>query len=51
MTSQGEDTTKVQIGEPTSFIGLLIEIWLKGYLQEQELLKKQLHYQRLPQYG
>ena len=45
MTSQGEDTTKVQIGEPTSFIywghlqdygwGFFIQVWGRGYLQEQ----------------
>lgn len=37
MTEQSTGTTKVQLGEPVSLIGVIYRsIWVKGYLEKQE---------------
>ena len=51
MTDQSKDTTKVQLGKPMSFIGIIYRNMGEGLLKEAEMSQRQVRHQSLPQRG
>ena len=51
MIDRSIETTKVQRGEPVSFIGISNKNMGKGSLTETEMIQRQLCHQSLPKHG
>lgn len=51
MTDQSTDITKVQFGEPVSFVGVTYKNMGESLLLGGEITQRQLNHQRAPQHG